>query len=139
MPTIEAQGSVIAIGDGASPEVFSEIMEVQGIAGPDGSANEIDVTKLSSVAREIRMGLADEGSITLEGNYDRSDTLGQNAAEAARAARTLKNFEITLTDSPPTVFTFAGFVLSFTKTAAVDDVWKFAMNIRISGSVTIAP
>lgn len=64
---LESQGMTIARGDGATPtEVFTTIPEVKSISGPDGSANEIDVTDLSSSAKEFRMGLQDEGNITLD-------------------------------------------------------------------------
>ena len=54
---LESQGMTIARGDGASPESFTTIPEVRAISGPDGSANQIDTTDLSSSAKEFRMGL----------------------------------------------------------------------------------
>jgi len=62
---LESQGMELKIGDGASPEVFAAISEIKTFTGPGGSATVIDVTDLSSAAKEKRMGLADEGQLSL--------------------------------------------------------------------------
>ena len=104
-----SQGMTIARGDGASPESFTTIPEVRAISGPDGSANEIDVTDLSSSAKEFRMGLRDEGNITLEMMFIPGNTV-HAGLRTDRANRTLRNFRITFTDSPATVWSFAAYV-----------------------------
>ena len=132
---LESQGMIIASGDGASPEVFATIPEVRSIGGPDGSDPEIDVTDLSSTAHEFRMGLKDEGSITLDMMY-----IPKNAVHAAlradRAARTLRNFRITFTDSPATIWDFTAYVQSISVTNAVDSTTDASVTLRISGSIT---
>ena len=88
---LESQGMAIKRGDGASPEVFTTIPEVRSINGPDGSASEIDVSDLSSTSREFRMGLQDEGSITLDmmfipGNAVLSSTMRGRSGKAGAAS-----------------------------------------------------
>lgn len=136
---LDSQGLTIARSPNppASPEVYSTIPEVSNISGPGGQANEIDVTDLSSTAKEFRMGLQDEGSITLDINY-----IPQNAVHAAlrtdRANQTLSSYRITFTDSPMTTWTFTAYVLGFEVSNGVDDVTKASITLRVSGSITEA-
>ena len=132
---LESQGMLIKRGDGASPEVFTTIPEVRSIGGPDGSDPEIPVSDLSSSAQEFRIGLKDEGSIALDIMY-----IPANAAHAGlrsdRAARTLRNFTITFTDSPATVWSFSAYVQSFSIANAVDSTTDASVTLRLSGDIT---
>lgn len=132
---LDSQGVVISYGDGASPQVYTAIPEVTSLQGPGGQANEIDVTDLDSTAKEFRMGLQDEGSITMDILYIPANT-AHAALRAARAGQTLTNFQIAFTDSPITKWQFDGFVLGFEISNAVDDVTKASVTIRVSGAVT---
>jgi len=132
-----SQGMTIAIGDGASPEVFTTITDVTDIAGPDGSASEIDTTDLSSTAREYRLGLTDNGNVTLTVNFKPQDT--QHAllrTKSISGAET--NFRITFTDSPATTWTFAAFVKGVPISNSVDGVTTASITLRVTGAVTEA-
>ena len=143
---LDSQGVVISYGDGASPQVYTAIPEVTSLQGPGGQANEIDVTDLNSTAKEFRMGLQDEGSITMDILYIPANT-AHAALRTARAGQTLTAFQIAFTDgsatSSPIAATrwqFDGFVLGFEISNAVDDVTKASVTIRVSGAVTeVAP
>ena len=134
---LDSQGLIFSYLSADSPITYTAIPEITNIAGPGGQANEIDVTDLNSTAKEFRMGLQDEGSITLDILY-----IPGNAAHAAlrtaRAGQTLTGFQITFTDSPQTLWQFNGFVLGFEISNAVDDVTKASVTIRVSGAVTEA-
>lgn len=119
---LEAQGTVLKIGNGASPEVFSAISEIKTFTGPGGSAAVIDVTDLSSAAKEKRMGLADEGQLSFTIHYIPNDT--QHALlRTKRATRVETNFKLVFTDaSPATTWSFSGFVTNFAVSGAVDGV-----------------
>lgn len=134
---VSAQGAKIAVGDGASPEVFTDIGEVTDFNTPDGEAPDIDVTHLGSTASEFLQGLPDNGNVSMSGNFVGSDT-AQSTLRTSRVAQTLKNYKITLTDSPATTFTFAAFVKSFTVNATTNDKLTFSANLRVSGAVTEA-
>lgn len=131
---LEAQGMVIKHGDGASPEVFTTIPEVKSFSGPSGSASVIDVSDLSSTAKEKRMGLKDEGQVSLTIQY-----IPQNAVHAAmradRSNRTLRNFQIDFTDSPTTTWQFSAYVLSFATSGSVDGTVEANVTLEISGDV----
>ena len=75
---VKAQGTLLKIGDGGSPESFITVAEVRSFTGPGGSAAVIDTTNLSSTAKEKAMGLADEGELSLDMFWSGSDA-GQTA------------------------------------------------------------
>lgn len=132
---LDSQGMLIQRSDGASPEVFATIPEVSEMSGPGGQSSEIDVTDLSSTAKEFRMGLQDEGQISLTMNW-----IPGNAVHAGlrtdRSNQTLRNFKIIFTDSPTTTWDFAAFVMGLEMSAGVDDVVKATATLRVSGSIT---
>lgn len=132
---LEAQGVLLKRGDGATPEVFTAIAEITGFDGPSGSASVIDMTHLSSTAKEKKMGLMDEGQISIDGNLVTTDTQ-QEGLRDDRTARTLRNFQLVLTDSPSTTLSFAAYVLTFSISGQVDGKIPFKCTLEISGQVT---
>lgn len=137
MPSaIEAQGIVLAVTVG-SPTNMTTIGNVVSFSGPGGSASVIDITNLSSTAKEKMMGLPDEGQLTMDINYD-PDNASHILIRNARKTRTRCEFTITLTDTTNTVLTFRGYVLGFAITAGVDQVVKASITIEIDGAVAEA-
>jgi len=134
---IETQGTELKRGDGATPEVFTSVGEVTTFSGPGGSASVIDVTHLLSTAKEKRMGLPDEGQFTFEVNLVPSD-VAQTGLRSDRAARTLRNFELVLTDVSTTTLSFAAYVTGFALSGSVDNVTKASITLEITGAVTWA-
>lgn len=131
---LDSQGMTLKRGDGGSPEIFTAIPEIKQISGPGGAATEIDVTDLSSTAKEFRMGLQDEGEMTLAINYIPSNAV-HAALRADRAARTLRNFEMLFTDSGVTKWSFAAYVKSLSIDNSVDGVTSGSITLRISDSI----
>lgn len=119
----------------ATPVAWTEIGEITDFSGPDGTANEIDTTHLTSTAKEFLMGLPDEGNISLSMNWAPTDT-GQIAAIAARKARTEKDFKITYSDN--STATFKAYVLGLSSGAGVDSKVNGSMTLRITDEVAWA-
>jgi hypothetical protein len=140
MAVVESQGAVLKV-DAAdasppSPTTIGNVVSISGLRG--GQATVIDITNLASTRREKRMGLADEGQITVEVQYNPDDT-GQIELETARGARTIREFTIELNDgSPETTFTFQGYVLTISTDLGVDQVVTASITIEITGAVTKA-
>lgn len=129
-----AQGTVLKIGSG-SPVSYATISEIKSFNGPGGSAAVIDVTDLTSAAKEKRMGLQDEGQLGFNINFIPDNT--QHAAlRAAKASGAATPFQLTFQDG--TIWTFTGFVLSFIVQGAVDNVVEAAVTIEISGAITVS-
>lgn len=133
---IKTQGTVLNIGDGASPEVFTKVGNVTGATGiGSGSASEIEATDFDSTAIEVLMGLKDEGTVAISLNFKPTDA-GQVLVEAARDSQTLTNYQIDVPTSPVWRFSFAAYALTFDKGAEPNDAWRATANLRISGAVT---
>lgn len=132
---IEAQGIVISRGTGSGPITYTAIPEIKSFSGPGGSASVIDVTDLASLAKEKRMGLADEGQLQLTINYIPDNTV-HAALRADRAARSKVPFQITFTDTGVTVWTFEAFVTGFSVSGAVDGVVEAQVSLEITGAIT---
>lgn len=133
---IESQGITLQYTIG-SPSNMAGIANVVGFSGPGGAAAVIDVTNLSSTAKEKLMGLPDEGQFTIDINFDPDDA-GHIAIRGARVSRTRSEFKINFSDATPATATFWGYVLGFAVTGAVDQAVKAAITIEIDGPVTWA-
>lgn len=132
-----SQSMTLGVGDGASPEVFSLITELNSIDGPNGQAPEIDVTDMSSTAREFVLGLEDEGEISLELNFIPTNTQ-HSQLRTDKNAGTKRNYQITFTDSPATTWTFQALVKGLSVSNAIDGVSKGSVTLRVTGSIVQA-
>ena len=141
MANLKSQGTTIwkfaAAAD--SPQAYSQIGQVISIAGPDGTTGEIDVTNLSSTAKEFVASLPDSGSVQMELSWDHKTTSTQHAALwTAFAAQVSGLYQIRFSNSPATTITFTAFPNAYSVSAAVDDKVGASLGLRITGAVTIA-
>jgi len=128
-----AQGTTFSIDTAVSGgPTYTPIANIKSFSGFDGSASEIDVTNLSSPAKEYRLGLEDNGQFTLELDRDFADA-GQTALLAARDNQAAKQFKLLLPNGENAVFT--AFVKKFGIGGGVDQIVKGSVDLRISGSV----
>lgn len=119
----------------ATPLAWLEIGEVTDWDGPGGSATMYETTHLRSEAKEKKIGLMDEGQLTLSINWEPSD-LGQQEARQARADRTEKSFRLTYSDD--SIATFQGYVMGMSSSGGVDNKVSGSITIEISGPVEYA-
>ena len=131
---IATQGAQFQRGDGAATEAFATIAEVKSFSGPGGEASEIDVTSLDSTGKEFRLGLQDEGNITLDCLLVPGDT-AQVGLRADRADGTVRNFKLILPDTAATTLSFAALVKGFSIAGGVDDVVSASISLRVTGAV----
>lgn len=133
---ISAQGTTFSIDTAASGgPTYTAINNIKTFSGFDGASSEIDVTNLSSSAKEYRLGLEDNGQFSIELDRDFSDA-GQTALLAARDGQSGKSFKLILSNGENAIFT--GYVKKFSMAGGVDQVVKGSVDIRISGAVTWA-
>ena len=135
---LESQGTKVQMNSIASPATFSDIPEVKEITFRTGSAAVIDVTDLSSAAKEKRMGLADEGQMTMTLNWIPTNAVHAEI-DAAKADRKPRSFRILLSDTGTYTYSFDGFVLGVSLSASVDGVLEASVTIEITGAVTGTP
>lgn len=134
---IETQGTVLKVGDAASPIVFTTIPQVVSIDGPTATTDEIDVTHLGSTAKEFVGALPDYGSLNLEVEFDERDTV-HAGIRTDFAAGTVRPFQIINTGSPQKVLSVSGYYKSLPLTYNANDVIRANIEIRLTGALTVA-
>ncbi len=120
---------------------YVTIAEVLDISGPTLARSTIDVTNHDSAAdyREFITGTLDGGEVTFDVNYlpadpDHDATTGLIAVFESGA---ITNFKLIFTDSGTTTWDFAGLVVGFEVSAAIEDQLKASCTIKLSGQPTL--
>lgn len=98
-----------------------------------GQSDEIEVTTLASEAKEFTVGLADNGTFSMSGNW-KSDDEAQMVLRAARDDGNPRAFKAEFVDGSKS--SFLGLVTQFTWDAAPNGTVNGTFNVRITGSVT---
>lgn len=129
---IKAQGTELKLGAG-SPLTYTKINEVNSFSGPGGSVSVIDVTDLSSDAKEKLAGMNDNGQLSIEINFI-PDNTQHVALRTAKEDGTTESFQLVFTDD--TIWTFSAIVTGFAVSGAVDGVVKASATLEISGAIT---
>lgn len=130
---IKAQGTLLKLGAG-SPLSYTAIAEINSFNGPGGSVSVIDVTDLSSTAKEKIAGMNDNGQLSFECNLIPSNTQ-QVALKTAKENGTTISIQIIFTDTEETTWTFNAIVVGFSVSGAVDGVVKASISLEISGNI----
>ena len=131
---IKSQGTTVGVSTNLTTPVYTTIGNVKSISGlGSGEASDIDITHLSSDAKEYTTGLIDNGTVSLTLDYDGSDA-GQIVIQDAVEGSTTLKFKITLPDTLG-AFTFNGIPKSFSKDISVDSVITSSVSIRVTGAV----
>lgn len=128
-------GLVYTSGGTATPQTYTKINGFLSFDGFDGSASDLDVTDLDSVAMEYINGLVDNGKFGFEMKRIVADA-GQIALRAKLVSGALTGFRLTLPDL--VVGTFDGLVKTMPVSGAVNAVLKGKVDIKISGAVAWA-
>lgn len=134
--SIESQGTKLYWSTSTAASTLHEIGEVKSFSGPSGSANVMDMTVLTSTAKEKRMGLPDEGQITLDCNLMTSAAGGQQLMRADRTARVARGFIIQLNDATTSRVRGVAYCTGFSISGSVDDVVKASITLEITGGLT---
>lgn len=136
---VAAYGTLLKIGDGAGPEVFTTLAEVKSIEGPGMETEVIDVTTHSSAAagafREKLATLIDAGEVTFDLNFVPGDTQ-HIALRADQLARTKRNFELWYPGSVSADIEFQAIVTSFPLSFPTDGVIESSVTLTITQAPT---
>lgn len=130
MAVLDAQGATLTIESALGVPVLIEC--ISSFTGMTGQASDIDVTCLTSTAREFRQGLQDFGDFTIELMRDPAQ-VGQLEMEIAKNSQDIRTFVLTLPGGP--VATFDGYVKGLTTSGGVDAVVTGTATIKITGPV----
>jgi predicted secreted protein len=128
-------GTLFKTGDGASPEVFTEIAEVTGVTPPNMARDTVDASHEQSPGawREFIAGMKDGGEVSFDLNF----IPGGTAAAALMAEYdldgpdALKNRQVVFPDT--SMFEFAAILTGFEPDAPLDDKMSAKVTFKVSG------
>lgn len=131
-------GTTFSTGDGASPEVYTELAEVTKITPPNISRDAVEATHMKSpnAWREFIAGLKNGGDVSLEINYDPNGAAATSfmAELGLSGVNAKKNRKITFTDG--TVWSFKGILTAFEPDAPIDDRMVASVTFKVTGEPT---
>lgn len=139
---ISSFGTLVKVGDGASPENFTTIAELKKITGPAMVAGVIDVTVHNSGTpwRRFISGLLDGGEVKLDLNF-----VPQNATHSYSAGllqsfvnRTKGNIQIVFPDNAVTTWTLPVIVVAFSMDADPAAALVAQVALKVNGAPTLA-
>lgn len=138
---ILAKGTLLKIGDGASPETFTAISEVNDIAGPALSQEFVDFTHQESpgATREFKPSFKISGDVTFGCHFLPDDeTQGFDSSGLLKdyEDQTLRNFQLLFPDDGATLASFAAYVANIAPAAPLEGKMGLSVTLRISGVVT---
>lgn len=132
MSGLDAFGTQLKRGDGASPEVFTAIASITKINGPKMKRETYDVTAHDTSVpwKEFIGGLKDGGEVSIEINYDPSV---HNVLTADFEDLAPRNYQIVLPDSPPATWAFKAVLTEFSQEAPHDNKLTASLSFKASG------
>jgi hypothetical protein len=132
-----ANGIVMKMGSGTSPETFTEIANVfNGPSGPGWSPQMIEARPHGSTAPTKKAVGVNIKGVNFSIYYDSADAIHQAMLTAARN-KTLKHFTQTLVDGGAEVYSYSGY-LSMEFKGEVEGFNVYDVTIEIESSVTVA-
>jgi hypothetical protein len=117
------------------------VAELTNIGGIEVAAETVDVTSHGSANsyRQFLPTLLNAGEISIEGNFDYSDTTGQHAMLTDMNAKTVREAIITFPAATGATWTFNGYVTSFkVGDSVIDGKIPFSAKIKPTGKPTFA-
>lgn len=132
-----AHGVKIKIGDGASPEVFTEIPGVHnGPSGPSFEPQMIEQRHHGSVDPVQKPTIVKKAPVTFDILYDSSDTQHAALITAAKDL-TRENFKMELQDAGAEIYAFGAYVQATFK-GEVEGFNVYSISLNVDGAITIS-
>ena len=136
-----AKGTIVKLGNGASPEIFSTIGQMRSMSGPTTTATVQDVTTHSTAGNwtEKLATLIDPGTMSFPINYDSADATHQFATGLWQLMINLtqKNFQVVF---PANIgyMELAAYLTSHAFDCPVDNVLQANIELTIYGAISAA-
>lgn len=139
---ISSFGTLLKMGDGASPEVFTTIAEVLDISGPSLALDTEETTSHSSTGgwEEFVATILRSGEVSFSVNYDPVGAThdASTGLISDMENRTLRNFQLVFPDTGSTTWSFAAYVTGFEPGMPVAGKLSADVSLKISGQPTLA-
>lgn len=138
--TITARTVTATSGGTEGTEIFTSIVGLRNISGPNFQIEEIDITNHSSASayRERLPSFKSGGEVTGDLLYNPADTAHEGLF-LDYENRTLRNFQMALTDAGTMTYGFAAYVMGMEVQAPIDNALTVAVKLVITGAVTRTP
>lgn len=137
---IASFGTLLKVGDGGSPEVFTTIAEVLDISGPEETTEVEDATNHGSPSgwEEVIPTIQSGGESNFEVNYIPAHATHDaiTGLLADKRNKTLRNFKIVMPDVGNTEESFAAYVTKMGRTRNVKGKLIGSFTLRISGPIS---
>jgi hypothetical protein len=138
VPGVDAFGTQLQVGDGATPEAFMSIANVTNIVPPsikrdaqDRTAHDTpDGWKVFAPAK-----LKDLGEFSIDINYD---PMAHDALTDQFSDELVRSWRVVFPTTPPTMWAFAGFSTGFEAKAPIGDKLAASVKFKASGKPTIS-
>ncbi len=138
---IWAYGSLLQLGDGASPEVFTSVAEITELTPPAMSRDDIDVTshQSSDGYREFISGLRDGGEVSFKANWLPTNSTHDGTTGILETFNddVNHNWKIILPNTLITI-AFSGFLTAFEPDLPLEEQAQLSGTIKVSGKPTIS-
>ena len=134
-------GTLLKIGDGATPEVFKTIAEVKDISGPGLTREFAEFTHQQSTGgyREYKPTFKNSGDVTFKCNFlpdDETQGFATTGILKDYEDGTLRNFQLLFPDSGATKASFAAYVANIQPGAPIAGPLELNVTLRVTGTVT---
>lgn len=138
MTVYVADGTTISRSNSNSPLTYTAFPQVISI-GPVGKARSlIDVTNLSSTAREYKKAIVDGQEIQVVMQYDPDNTVQANLRTDCDSENAV-GFRITFPDSPAQTCTFNAQVMNWELAGIeIDNVITLTVTMKPTGALTFS-
>jgi predicted secreted protein len=139
---LDAVGSLLQIGDGASPESWTSVAEVNVINfAVSLDTQEVTHHESPGAFKERVATLLDIGPVTLDVNFIPTEATHRDASGGLlddMLAKTLRNFKFVFPDAGLTQYVFSAFVTNLSIAAPIEGKLGGSVTLTSSGQPTLA-
>lgn len=133
-------GTLLKIGDGAQPEIFTPVAEVKDITGPGLTREFAEFTHQQSSGgyREYKPTFKNSGDVSFKCNFlpdDETQGFATSGLLKDYEDGTLRNFQIQFPDPGETVAAFSAYVSNIQPGAPIANALELNVTLRITGRV----
>lgn len=140
MPGLPAFGTLLKMGDGATPvESFATIANVMTIGGPEYTKDMLEVTSHDSPGgwKEFVGSLKDGGTLSLDINFDPANTTHVALLQSLLDESQPTNWQLVFPDPAHTTWTIPAMVQKFGTSAPHDGKLGASVDLKIAGQPTL--
>jgi hypothetical protein len=136
---IASHGTLVKLGDGAEPEVFTTVAEVKDITLPDLGNEREDVTVQTTTGRHrvYKTMLQKDATVEFEVNFVPGDATHDSTTGLVALANSgdEANYQVVMPDEDQTTWTFAAVVDTFQPSGPVAGILTASVVLAVSGDI----